>query len=472
MGSVKMLGLACLALLLAACSTSDRLADAGVDGGMPDGGSGGDGDGDGAGGEFGAGCESTAECADGLFCDEEIDLSFPADGLPPGVDDVPSSAFPGGLCTPFPASGYDPTGEDSCDPLAPVGAQGCGDDGVCIALTIGMQTLVACRPACDPAAPDAGCGRFGYTCNFDSGACVEGCQSDEECRLQLVDSDGDGVADTQAYDDETEAICSPDSFRCELPDPGPGETGDPCDRLDECEADGLCLDPLQPVVGHPFPDGFCTKRGCDVDGRECGGDGAVCTQLRPWSDSNSSIPLCMTECTVGAEDEADVVGSDGHGEGCRSGYRCHYNGGEDAEDGVCVGGNYNDIEESNVGAACEEDADCYSPYGLGGCLFLSVAGIQGPTGICSILDCAVPGIPQDVCGAGNPCIGLNRDITFCATTCKGADDCADGYACADDDGDPGTERICYPACFEDEECREGEECRLALDVPAGRCVES
>lgn len=35
-------------------------------------------------------------------------------------------------------------------------------------------------------------------------------------------------------------------------------------RHDDCEPDGRCLESLQAFVGLGFPDGFCTKLGCDV----------------------------------------------------------------------------------------------------------------------------------------------------------------------------------------------------------------
>jgi hypothetical protein len=179
--------------------------------------------------------------------------------------------------------------------------------------------------------------------------------------------------------------------------------------------------------------------------------------------------VCMTTCRVGAEPEADRVGVSGHGEGCRPGYRCQYNGGAGAAAGVCVGGAYNDVTENNVGAACETDDECYSPFGMGLCLLLDVGGVTGPQGTCSMLDCYAPGLPEAVCGRGNACIGLSGDVTFCVQECATADECAAGYACADDDADPSTDRICYPACFTDEECRANQACELTAGG-AGQCV--
>lgn len=423
---------------------------------------------------FGSPCKKTADCGRALFCDQEIDTSFPADKLPPGTKDVPQSVFPGGLCSPMPAAVYDPKGVKSCNPGAPKAQQGCGSDGTCIAVQISSQkTEVACRPSCDPS--DAkGCGRTGYTCDFGLKACVEGCQSDVECRLVLLDGNGDGMADGLAYDDQSKAICDTKTFRCVLHGASSARpTGAACDRLDDCEAEGLCLQSLQTYGGLPFPGGYCTKLGCDLKGRDCNGQHAICAEARPWSPGLLTGQACFQSCEVGAEPESDQLGVNGHGKGCRPGYRCHYNGNPGAEQGICAGGNYNDVRKNNVGQTCKVDADCYSPFGLGNCIALSVGGVQPPSSVCTIMDCSVPGIPSDVCGGSGDCIGLNGDVTFCAKTCLEASECAAGYACADDDGDPSTAKICYPACFTDADCRKGQErCNATATTMVGSCVAS
>jgi hypothetical protein len=230
------------------------------------------------------------------------------------------------------------------------------------------------------------------------------------------------------------------------------------------------VQPLQTFAGLSFPGGHCTKLGCDVEGRECEGAGAVCTRLRAYNAGLLAPPACFLGCEVGAEPEADRTGVGGHGEGCRAGYRCHYNGA--GTDGVCVGGNYTALTDNNVGASCMTDADCYSPFGLGSCLALAVGSVQ-PGGSCAILDCNVPGLPEDLCGPGNQCVGLSGDLTFCAKSCSKASECAADYACADDDFDPTTPRICYPSCVEDQDCREGESCSVVDEANMiGACVAS
>ncbi|MDH5676517.1 MAG: hypothetical protein OEZ06_30635 [Myxococcales bacterium] len=462
-----------LLALVAACTPSDRFQDGvpGAGGGAGGSSSGGGSRGD---GEFGAGCDKTSDCKEGLVCDQEIDLSLPVEGLPGGLRDVPSSVFPGGLCTPVGANLYDPTGATSCDPLPGQLAQGCGEDGACVVVPVGSsESLVACRPVCDPTAEDGGCGgRFGYTCDFSDQACVEGCQSDEECRLWMLDSDGDGRADTRAYDDASEAVCDTQSFRCVHHGGTGAATGDSCQRMDDCEDEGDCIEPTSTFGGLDFPGGYCTKLGCSYGGRECAGQNAVCARLRPWSVGRVTTEVCLVGCTVGAEPEADRTGTAGHGEGCREGYRCHYNGGS-GDEGVCVGGNYNDVSDNNLGSACDDDSDCYSPFGLGRCMNLAVGGVVPESAVCAIMDCHVPGIPEDVCGENAACIGLNGDMAFCVRECKVAEDCAAGYACADDDLDPGTAKICYSACFEDADCRaDSEVCGFVAGQSYGSCIAS
>lgn len=465
------------------CSTSDRFqGDAGAEPdaampGAPDASSSAPDAGTSDLGAFGAACAAPAECESGLFCDAEVDQSFSAVDLPPGVSELPASLFPGGSCTPTLAAVFDGMG-GSCDPGMPLGSQGC-EDGVCVPTQVvrgtAIETWYACRRACDPSHAE-GCGRVGYTCDFFYEACVEGCQSDDECRLRIVDLDLDGQREFQ-YDPDSRAFCDPKLFRCVHDESAGGAAGDACERLDDCEGDGLCLEALQGWAGFPWPGGFCTKVGCDLPGRECGAAGTTCAQLRTLGSGGATPRVCLTECTVGADAEGDRLGADGHGAGCRAGYRCHYNGGSGAEAGVCVGGNYNAIEKSNLGAACDLASECYSPFGLGQCLSLSVGVVAAPSGVCTIMDCAAPGLPEDICGDGAVCLGLNGDRSFCIAECASASDCAAGFACADDDGDLSTPRVCFPACYADEDCRKGDEtCDFPTDPSTmmlstvGQCV--
>jgi hypothetical protein len=456
-------------LLALACSTSDRFADGGArdpdsaaapeDGGQA-----------GAGGSrFGAACAERSDCGRNLFCDTEVDLTIRVQS----GEEVVGKSFPDGVCTPVPAAPFDPEALDSCNPLGPPANQGCGANGVCVSVPLRQMSVVACRPECEPQADASGCDRSFYTCDLDQRACVEGCLSDAECQLRLLpDSNADGRPEVEVAA-ESEAYCDLDTYRCTHNGGASAQTGDPCELPDDCEPDGTCIQPLQRFAGIPFPEGACTKIGCDIEGRECRGDNAVCERLRAWDRGFITAHLCLQRCTVGAEPEADQLGPEGHGDGCREGYRCHYNGGSGEESGVCVGGNYNDVAASNLGASCMADAECYSPFGHGSCLLLGVADIRPTAGTCTIMDCNAPGLPDDICGPDGQCVSLPGDTTYCARTCVDAEQCAEGYACADDDLDPTTGKICFPACISDDECRKDVEiCAISPMSGAGACVAS
>lgn len=455
------LGLLCCSL--AACSTSDRFAGkpaSRLDGGVLS---------DAAiHAAVGGACKKDTDCPKGTKCDLPIPNVVPVMGAPGG--EVDFGLFPGGSCTPRPIAPYDPDGGTSCDPLQPAAQSGCGDNGSCVVDNVGGNTLVDCRATCTPSVKASGCARAGYTCDFGIHACVEACHSDAECRLQPLDSNADGHVDALSYDTASKSTCSSKTGRCAHPGTA-GSTGTACKRQDDCETEGNCVGPLSTLAGLHFPGGYCTKFGCDVTGRGCAGDNTVCEPLRPWTSGSTSAPACLTSCRVGAEPTAEQLGVGGHGMGCRDGYRCHYNGGKDASDGVCVGGNYNAVTKNNVGVACTTDDECYSPYGFGRCLTLAVGNVTGPSGSCSILDCLAPGLPKGVCGAKNECMGLSGDLTFCVHDCTTAADCAAGYACADDDGDPTTTTICYPACTNDAECLKGKEhCVVTSGQTSGECL--
>ena len=127
-------------------------------------------------------------------------------------------------------------------------------------------------------------------------------------------------------------------------------------------------------------------------------------------------------------------------------------------DGACVPGVYNDVDmPSTIGNACTDDSECYSPLGQGMC---------DSEFDCTVLDCAAPGMPPDVCGTGNLCIIVTANLATCLRACDAATDCEEGRACADVDGDPMTEEaVCFPFCINNDECRVGETCNTVT----GRC---
>lgn len=437
---------------------SDGAADARVDTGLPE-----------PTCHVGIACEGNADCRGG-FCEPETPVNIPALGLPNGSA-LETSLFPGGACSPTPFADYQSLA--SCDISAGLGRQGCGSCGVCIPEVLSSGIFSMCRERCEASADDSGCSRSGYTCDFAYQGCVEGCRSDEECRLVPVDTDDDGVLDSQRFDPTSTATCDPNTFRCSHAGSPGARAGDPCESDEDCEADGSCILSQQTLAGFSFPGGYCSKRGCDVPGLGCEGIESACLRVRGANPGTVSTERCMLTCQRGAEADPDILGIDGHGEGCREGYRCAWDGVRGvgaADNGICVGGNYNAITVNNVGAACETSADCYSPYGQGQCLLLSVGGVVPDSGHCTITDCAAPGTPDDLCGTGNECIGLSGDASFCAQTCDAAAECAEGLACSDDDGNLATPSICYPTCGSSAECRENEACTGNAAEGLGTCT--
>ena len=403
-----------------------------------------------------------------MVCDLEQSQTVPLPGAPGGGVQV--AVFPGGSCTPKRALSYDPA--RSCDPTQAPAAQGCGADGECAIIDqLSMSStapVVGCRKACEPSAT-ASCNRTGYTCDFSLSLCIEGCLSDSECRIVGSDTNGDGENDTGMYDATSAAVCDGSTGRCKH-EGGSQASGQSCTRDDECASNGVCLSGS--IAGLSLPGGFCSHIGCEFSGLECE-EGSVCEPLRPWFGEGGTVPLCFEQCTVGAEPKEQQLGATGHGAGCRDGYRCHYNGGNGAASGVCAGGVYNDIATNNVGAACKTPADCYSPYGQGYCMIYGLSGLSQPLpGFCTIMDCAVPGMPENMCGAGNACVATgDDDNTMCERTCKAASECQASFGCMDDDGLMDTPKVCLPFCRTKDDCRANEQCKLvAANATIGTCM--
>jgi len=222
---------------------------------------------------------------------------------------------------------------------------------------------------------------------------------------------------------------------------------------------------------YDWPGGYCTKFGCDLAGNECAGGGR-CMDL--------GVHVCVQPCTVGAEaTQPYVIGATGHGEGCRDTYACIWNGTDGAgvpNNGGCIPGEYNDIAVNNIGAGCagmDSDSMCYSPFGLGRCFDADAWFEEGPfpsSGYCTMVGCAAPGLPTDVCGIGNQCVSLGGDTTICAKGCTLPDDCVAGYGCVDFDGMETTPKVCFPACAGAADCRATERCDIPSGEMIGRCV--
>lgn len=456
----------------------DDMSDAGdamvvihLDGGDGDA-DGGDGDADGGDGDgdgsvttectVGEACTMARGCREGdCYAESANEVGSVDDpiNLPDGGvhDPVETTYWPGGYCVPMAIS---ETVHATCDTSTD---EGCPDCASCISLG---DDYSLCFNKCTPSSTDNDVCRDGYECDIGINVCYFGCGSDDECRFYRADGNGDGdvvapddsnidtpVDDPLVWDVDSQATCNPDTFRCDQP-AGDKTAGEACEKSSECEENGVCLTGIPySVEGERI--GTCTKYGCDLEGRGCAGD-AKCT------DHFLGVHLCLAPCTLAAEaDMAELRhGETGHGVGCPQGYRCLWDGESDEveNNGVCFPGEYNDVAEPNIGAACNEDSECWSDFGMGQCLELSQ--LFGG-GYCSMLDCDAPGIDSDsvnVCGENAACVaGLFSDTALCMEKCEAPADCRDGYACIQLTMDD-PQMYCLDACSEDTDCKDTEEC--------------
>ncbi len=415
-------------------------------------------------------------CRGSLRCQGErrIAIGGAADPIDDFDGGITAIYFKGGYCTPAPLAqfGRDP---EACDPND---EESCGAAGIaCLALTPDNGTM--CLLECEPAQETNPCPGEGQNCDVSSHVCQPfGCSSDDECRIFRMDTNGNGridpynamenpMGDHLVYDTDSMAVCNPVTYRCDNPGTMGAAAGTLCMKDSQCEENGDCF-----TEASGFPGGYCTKLGCDIDGRECadpaGEGGAVC-QTR-----GIGVPVCLEDCEVGAEDMADQLGAMGHGDTCREGYTCVWNGtgGEGEINGGCGPGVYNDIMEPNVGTECEAAADCYSRFGAARCLTRGF----GDQGSCSLFDCGAPGIPADVCGPDAQCIGFTGTATtICLRNCTMPSDCATAtgsnpQGCVEFDGRAETPRVCYPACTGDDDCQSDYRCVAPPGERTGECV--
>lgn len=393
----------------------------------------------------------------------------------------PSNFFSGGYCTnaDFSTTASREGQPGACDPNAPAGMDGCEVGcGRCTSLgqdNMGLNVVI-CMSTCEPSQTAASTCRSGYQCSVTDRVCQQGCQSDAECRLIRPDTNGDGeinttgaAADHLVLDSHSTATCNPVTFLCDAPGTTGAVAGDGCERDSQCEENGRCLSEVQ----FDWTNGYCTKFGCDVPGRECAGAGSVCQDI--------GIMACLHACKVGAEaTEGDPlpVGDDAHGDTCGVGYACIWDLTSDAtaaSNGGCIPGNYNAITENNIGAHCQDipdgltaDEQCWSPFGIGRCIFDTASG-----GYCSLINCGAPGMPADVCGSNATCVSVSSTdaTTACLATCTMASDCQADFACVDLDGPgAGTTKSCLANCQTSGECRTGQTCTIPTGETFGTCT--
>jgi hypothetical protein len=128
------------------------------------------------------------------------------------------------------------------------------------------------------------------------------------------------------------------------------------------------------------------------------------------------------------------------------------------------------VTTNNIGAGCKANSECYSPFGMARCLRYGLPDNLSSAGICTLLDCNAPGLPKDLCGAGNECVGSSADQATCEHNCTSANECPASFACSDDDGDPATTKVCYPVCETNADCRTNERCQMFPSFAVGQCV--
>jgi hypothetical protein len=357
-----------------------------------------------------------------------------------------------------------------------------------------------CARTCTPSVTTDSCPdspRGSYTCLMGSNFCLDGCIGDDECRVFRLDSDADGdieapevgatAVDRLNYLATANHRCDLATDRCVHDGRATGQAGTTCGWDGECEANGDCLyDGWHDGGGGR---GYCTKFGCDVAGNACAGSGKC--QSRGFGDGFS---LCLDACQVG-RNTGLVTDADYRfhsAMGCRAGFRCLWDGSSAAtatDGGGCIPGEYNAVRTNNIGAACTSDATCFSPFGGGRCLGV----LAGDAEECTVLDCAVPGMPADVCGADPDAAGPMRapavclelgDDSVCRKTCAVAADCgASPEACMPADvasllGLTVSSAICTPFCFgdtvaeADAQCRATERCGdgFIAGTSLGTCV--
>ncbi len=387
-----------------------------------------------------------------------------ADGSPGRP--LPITVFPGGYCS----AGCTATRlNDECSPCA-----ACSGDtlvgGLRLPLSYGSARYEAtdgvCRELCAPSADRSGCSREGYTCDLETSTCMEACVDDRQCQITLADVDGDGTQEIFDRGPDHPAYCDRTTGRCRMRGRPGARIGDPCREDRECTDDGVCL------FATPTRAGICSRYGCRAEGFECPAGSECDVRSVGWRRS-----ACLPTCRIGLEDGTRaMLGAGGGSPDCAPGQACIWNGVSEGADaaGSCVPAEYNGVRRSNVGAACREDGDCWSPFGYGLCLFRQ-SGLD--TGICSVQSCAtflgpddepteglLPGvmIGSPICDPARNelCMSLGSRAqapeTYCLLRCSGAADCPARFACPELLA--GGNNFCWPTCFDSSECRPGASC--------------
>ncbi|MBX7196860.1 MAG: hypothetical protein K1X94_32720 [Sandaracinaceae bacterium] len=426
-------------------------------------------------GHIGGAC-AAAECFEGL-CQEEISREVPS---------VMRSDF-SMAGRPYPVRYYVPGGQCqlACDPNR---SDQCNACSTCLQTDTDSSgnPIGTCFQSCAQDVDGRGGCNDGYACDRANLACVPQCvvvDGVDSCQFAFEDHDTDPTT-RETIIDEGAAFpshCNTMTGLCETAGRAGATAGDDCMTDMDCEDDGFCMRGTDADTPVTLRDGYCIRLGCNQTDLACQA-GDACTV------SLFGLPggVCMDGCAVGAETtDAQRHGLAGGNPGCGTGEACFWDGVSgtaDAINGGCYPGNYNEIPAYNVGADCQDDGDCWSPFGRGRCLFTGGTFFDRTGhGICAVGGCgqamdgtvgllAADGIvtvpnPADVCqtaSAGNNdlCVNFGDNNTFCVTSCTTAADCGAGYACPVLGGTAlAPLRLCWPACQEDGDCHTGATCR-------------
>jgi hypothetical protein len=433
-------------------------------------------------GNVGGQC-AAAECFEPWMCQEEISQDRTTvrrtDGMPGRP--YPVRLFPGGQC------------QGACDPDA---RNQCNSCSTCLQTgrDVSGNAVGECFQSCAQDTDGRGGCNDGYGCDRGNLACVPACavvEGADTCQFSFEDRDTDPTTRETIVDEGTSypSRCNVATGLCESTGTAGATAGDDCEDEFDCEDDGFCISTDDPDGPASLRDGYCIRLGCNEgptpenpSDLRCA-DGDVCNQ------SLFGLPggVCTDGCTLGAETTAaQRVGAAGGNPGCDAGEACFWDGVHGTADdlnGSCYPGNYNEVRAYNVGALCDDDSDCYSPFGLGRCLFGegNSLGDRVGGGVCAISGCgqSMAGIglraedgvvpvpdPNQVCQTATGSMGMNNDVcvgfsetqTFCVSGCTAATDCPAGYACTNLGSALSPLNLCWPACSVDADCRSGARC--------------
>jgi hypothetical protein len=438
-------------------------------------------------GPIGLPCLDDTECETALTCWTESSAAFHGFTY---FSDI------GGYCVTYGAgtAGCDPDVTSSC----PTGSK-------CTYMGTNSSTglvYYGCMDSCSvasrllqPWTNNCDC-RDGYECELMNQVCMSGCSNDHECCEIWHDGEGgtrDGVRQEAEVVDlpasECTDTCDLCNYRCTLDGCPAGSEctiGGACEHDSDCPADSVCYSEFG--TRGRFIGGICAKYRCDLAGRECpigGGCADLGSTADPWV-------MCVVPCTA-----ATVPGAAGYP--CRDidppgpsvgDYACVPLRTDDwvpvrDETGFCWAGNFGGPATTPMYAACLDNPECESPFGLGTCINLvdtpkfctaSCNQTVAETGACGAADPPPPvtgGIATGVCASGVCVEACDPAVTgSCAGVAKACYPIAPfgpgTYAFAVT-GSTMPAGVCWPRCLNDAWCLEmwgssGGACNTATGV--------